>query len=58
MKEVMIFLDESGHIHTNCKDRYFAIGGYCCAKDKSKAESEIKNFAEERPYMFTSRYEI
>lgn len=40
---MMIFLDESGHIHTNCKDRYFAIGGYCCAKDKStKIKSKYK----------------
>ena len=34
--EINFFCDESGHLHSNCPNRYFVIGGYFCLKEKSK----------------------
>ena len=43
MKTVMVFLDESGHIHANAPQRYFAVGGYLCPKEDSlKIKSAYK----------------
>lgn len=53
MKEVMIFLDESGHIHRNCQDRYFAIGGYCCPKENSQ---KIKALYKRRNKKIKEKY--
>lgn len=36
MKEIYVFLDESGHIHKNSSCRYFAIGGWCCCAESAQ----------------------
>lgn len=42
-KHIMVYLDESGHIHRNSKCQYFAIGGFCCrAEDDQKIKSLYK----------------
>lgn len=43
IKEVYVFLDESGHIHKNSNCNFFAIGGFMCLKqDKNKIKSTYK----------------
>lgn len=42
-KHIMVYLDESGNIHKNSRNRYFAIGGFCCDKEAlQKIKSSYK----------------
>lgn len=42
-KHIMVYLDESGNIHKNSRNRYYAIGGFCCDKEAlQKIKSSYK----------------